>query len=951
MTRGKPVTCLVASLLLASAAHAQRKAEATTLLADSLTRRAESAFVRDNLSVRAQLLSRAASLYEEAARPGAQMEALEGLGAVYLEMGRSDSALRALERARRAGERAAIGPDLAPTYVLIGTVERVAGRDSLAARRYRQAIGLLRSAHLDTVRVTGPRGRYNWEPERVYADALRQLAAMERDRRPDSALAMLRFVLGAMPSASTMIVIGPAPQRNEHPLFFVLCTAMPHRQWCEKKDALRALAGELARHRWLGDAEGEIASLLQIAHAYETVDRADSAKAFLSQAASLQRALDDSAGASHSEARLKALLANDNHPGPSRVDGVLHLRATEQSLPARLLRGAWAAEERNEWSEADAQYERARQAAQVADDSRLQVVALRGRARVLVAMARAKEAIELIKSAANVIDEKGASAAGSTEPLALGVEKAFALADIASFYHRALPHPDLARATAYYDTASIEILRALSSSGSDDNRVALAERSAALHGEWALAWLAREGEFERREVVRAALGAAEQGRAQGLRLARGSQSSIDPFLREFQPLGSEIGRNIPSVPEGVRWTKHAVLSYLLTPDTLLAWMELNGYDLTLVRTPVDRDSVTTWINVVREDIDRGIKPRARRSASIGIEGARAFAMLAKLLLPDSIRAHLPDSGEVTIVASGFLNEIPFAALPLDSGAALGLRYALRYLPSLFLLGDSASRSVGALPLTAQQSHLRNDPVVLDAAGSRLLGTSPAFTISSREREAANRARTAFLKRALVVADPITRTAMTPNGLDSLPGALGEGKAVALRLGVTLLSRDRATETAVRRRLSQSTIIHLATHGLAFSDPTLARQSFIAFSQDARNDGLLTVSDLLNDTGLTIHADLVVLSACQTALGAPTLAEGTVGLQRAFIARGARSILVSLWNVLDNATLLMMKRFYFHWLDDDDGPSKPEALRRAQVDVQRVFPHPRAWAAFQLVGVD
>jgi CHAT domain-containing protein len=106
-----------------------------------------------------------------------------------------------------------------------------------------------------------------------------------------------------------------------------------------------------------------------------------------------------------------------------------------------------------------------------------------------------------------------------------------------------------------------------------------------------------------------------------------------------------------------------------------------------------------------------------------------------------------------------------------------------------------------------------------------------------------------------------------------------------------------------------------------------------------------------DAAPILTADLVVLSACQTGLGNLKQAEGTVGLQRAFLAKGARSVLVSLWSVSDEATELLMRRFYTHWLRDPDVPNKAEALRRAQRDVRAVprFREPRYWAAFQLVG--
>jgi CHAT domain-containing protein len=75
------------------------------------------------------------------------------------------------------------------------------------------------------------------------------------------------------------------------------------------------------------------------------------------------------------------------------------------------------------------------------------------------------------------------------------------------------------------------------------------------------------------------------------------------------------------------------------------------------------------------------------------------------------------------------------------------------------------------------------------------------------------------------------------------------------------------------------------------------------------------------------------------------------LQRAFLTRDARSVLMSLWSVSDEATELLMRRFYAHWLRDADRPAKAEALRRAQGDVRatRGYAEARYWAGFQLVG--
>jgi CHAT domain-containing protein len=155
-------------------------------------------------------------------------------------------------------------------------------------------------------------------------------------------------------------------------------------------------------------------------------------------------------------------------------------------------------------------------------------------------------------------------------------------------------------------------------------------------------------------------------------------------------------------------------------------------------------------------------------------------------------------------------------------------------------------------------------------------------------------------------------------------------------------------------MANAPVIHLATHGFAFGSDARVLDSFVALAPDSVADGagngLLTVGEMIED-GPRLTAELVVLSACQTGLGNLKQAEGTVGLQRAFLAKGARTVLVSLWSVSDDATELLMRRFYTHWLDDADRPSKAEGLRRAQADVRQTkgFEHPRYWAAFQLVG--
>ena len=96
----------------------------------------------------------------------------------------------------------------------------------------------------------------------------------------------------------------------------------------------------------------------------------------------------------------------------------------------------------------------------------------------------------------------------------------------------------------------------------------------------------------------------------------------------------------------------------------------------------------------------------------------------------------------------------------------------------------------------------------------------------------------------------------------------------------------------------------------------------------------------------LDADLVTLSACETALGREMGGEGLVGLVRAFHYAGARAVLASLWAVSDRSTAELMQAFYARLRA---GTPKDEALRQAQLQVRRTRPHPFHWAAFQVSG--
>ncbi len=160
-------------------------------------------------------------------------------------------------------------------------------------------------------------------------------------------------------------------------------------------------------------------------------------------------------------------------------------------------------------------------------------------------------------------------------------------------------------------------------------------------------------------------------------------------------------------------------------------------------------------------------------------------------------------------------------------------------------------------------------------------------------------------------------------------------------GAVLLTRQEATKTKARDHSSQHTLLHFATH--AELDETDPMGSALLLTPDTGDDGHLEVQEIF---GLNLHASLVVLSACETALGKLTRGDEMTGLTRAFIYAGAPSVITTLWKVNDRASYELMREFYKNL---KDGKDKAEALRQAQLATLEKYPHPYFWAAYQLTG--
>ena len=131
-------------------------------------------------------------------------------------------------------------------------------------------------------------------------------------------------------------------------------------------------------------------------------------------------------------------------------------------------------------------------------------------------------------------------------------------------------------------------------------------------------------------------------------------------------------------------------------------------------------------------------------------------------------------------------------------------------------------------------------------------------------------------------------------------------------------------------------------GLVLSGANNSLQNY--YLPEYAEDGFLTAEEIL-DLDLS-NTELVVLSACDTGAGWIRLAEGVLGFRRFLYFAGARTLIMSLWMVLDQQTLLLMTHFYNYIID---GQPRSKALHSAELDIKKDYPHPFFWAAFICQG--
>lgn len=244
---------------------------------------------------------------------------------------------------------------------------------------------------------------------------------------------------------------------------------------------------------------------------------------------------------------------------------------------------------------------------------------------------------------------------------------------------------------------------------------------------------------------------------------------------------------------------------------------------------------------------------------------------------------------------------------------------------------------------------------------------------------------------LVISKTATNEISSVRGLDNdlldkiktglkLPNLAGTEKEIETinsilkdsKSSVELFSKSNASEDNLKN-IQSPDILHIATHGyfLSNDDTSKTKQSIANLINDNyKNDSYLKSGLLLAGAQNTLNGnqpensnngiltaeeakslnlkdtELVVLSACETGLGNNLIGEGVIGLQRAFMIAGAKSVIMSLWSVSDEKTQELMTLFYTNWINNN--MTKEDALHQAKLAMKKLYPQPYYWAGFVLL---
>ncbi len=427
-----------------------------------------------------------------------------------------------------------------------------------------------------------------------------------------------------------------------------------------------------------------------------------------------------------------------------------------------------------------------------------------------------------------------------------------------------------------------------------------------------------------------------------LRQLRGKREEIRERIREKSPRLASL-----KYPKRLTLTEvqkildpgTVLLSYCVTRNKTFLFAVRSGLQSSSQQTaapqklfvytvPIHADALRKQVDAFRNLIQDAEKGIADQSALIE-PGSKLFDELIRPAEP-----MISPADRLLICPDGPLHVLPFAALIQATGNAPDVppQYLVQWKPLHIVLSgtvyseliETRGRVLGKAPTTQLVAF-----------------ADPKYPLSWHESPDG-------------ISDPQAQWLLTRGlNLQPLPATRTEVEGIASVFQDKIVSYigEEATEERAKTIGSDVRYIHFACHG--FCDEQSPLDSSLALTVPERqtpgqDNGFLQAWEIFEK--VRIRADLVTLSACKSALGKELGGEGLIGLSRAFQYAGARSVLASLWDVSDQTTAELMRRFYGYL---KAGKTKDEALRAAQIDLitspARFTAHPYHWAAFELIG--
>ena len=418
----------------------------------------------------------------------------------------------------------------------------------------------------------------------------------------------------------------------------------------------------------------------------------------------------------------------------------------------------------------------------------------------------------------------------------------------------------------------------------------------------------------------------------------GRIDGLDAELRERFPEYAEmVGQRPQPLSEIQRQLgdDEALVAFAVWGDRTFVW-------------GVRRDRVHAFFAMLGEQelrravrkLRRGLKVADSRAPLPEFDTATAHDLHDRLLAP--LAEVLTGASHLFVVPDGPLTGLPLGLLVTDASAQpqspagyrevawLSRRYPITVLPaasSLTALRLFARKTPGSRPFLGV-----GDPLLEGDAGAEVgLEELP-------DEEDGSGVDPARLRR-------LARLPDSADELEQIARLLGVAPEESLYLGA------RASESTVRALpLAEYRIVQFATHGLVTGELGVSEPALVLTPPErasAADDGLLYASEIAQ---LDLHADWVVLSACNTAAGDAAGADGLSGLAKAFFYAGSRTLLVSHWPVSSQAAVQLTTGMFAE-LTADPGIGRAEALRRSMMALMAddAYAHPLFWAPFEVVG--